>query len=389
MRARSLALAAFFALTASAHAGMPAVEVETLTPSLTVPKGGVLTVEVSLRSTQLERLNVSYSVDRFSDGGFAVGPVRDWQLDGGIREIGRRTHATLAACTYHQIDGVDYGGHGYEPNVYSEDITLLPNQPATLTISWLAGHIPLWPGMRITPTIELTNDRIRGEGTLEAPLDIPVPAPAVNGQTGVRIAIETEPTTAFMPGLRDVAELAKGTPVRVRLSTDPPLPGETLDLFVQDPLYQVPPRRLTSLVLDDQGRARTQWWPAREGIHPLWAGYSSTRPDLADDFSCARTFSVTPGTDVMPPDGALAADLVAWRVERRGSRAVALAELRCPPREIIGWCRGRLRAQRGGRPGPSRSYRLASSATMTLGLRLPRGWSASTATLSLEHREPS
>ena len=344
------------------------MSVRALSPTFTFPGEQVLRFELTLAADQLERFNVSVIPPLYRSApdaeplggprveGSPLGNIREWAIRGGQPGPLVGVIDGLPTCS----TGFNGQYHGYEPGSREQDLTLLAGSTATVTVGFDAGRYPLWPGMLPAPTFLLTNSRQdSAAGTLSREIAAMAPAPALEGPSGVRIDLWTEPQSS-LAGRQPTATIAARRPVTIHLRTEPRLALARVGLQVINP--DLSRRTLRTVRLNASGEATVRGWrPPREGLHELWATYSSARSDVADDYACpvAVTVATDPGsvTEAGTRPLLTAALLGVKRVT--GGRQARIA-VRCGLAELPLRCRGRATLLADGRPVLKRVVRIRS-----------------------------
>ena len=229
--------------------------------------------------------------------GSPIGSMRGLRVEGDLRNGFAGGDIALPACapSWNRF-------HGYEPQRWVVDAQLPPNSSGALLLRREFGEHAPWPDADLRLHFRLTNDLVGpGVGTLEREQELPTPAPARSGPTGVRIDLTTRPETTWAAQPVPNAKITPGTPISVSGSTDPPLAGARIELEYVGPESRER-RTLAVLDTDDAGRFELAGWrPRSAGYHELWAFYESDRPSVVDDHMCPRNFELT--GPYSPPSG--------------------------------------------------------------------------------------
>lgn len=265
--------------------------------------------------------------------------------------------------------------HGLEPRGAWVELWIPARGVATVVGRFAVAPTPSWPGTDYRPTFAISGYR-GGAATVSRPNGAPVAARSILppplravGARGVRIVLETDVPTA--PYARQPAPpFPAGTPLRVIGTTDPPLRGGTITLRHRSPQTGDSLADVAAVALDERGSfSYGGWRPGGTGFNELWAFVApATATGLTPDHFCPRGFVVEGWEPAVAPGFELRA-VSARAVRTRRSRFIDVVAACSGP--VGGRCGGRL-ALRTGRARGSAPLSLASGATATVRIRLPR-----------------
>lgn len=361
---KSLSVLALLVLCSPARAADPTFEITADRSAVSFPSDTRLEYRIRITNGADDEV-IPLSVGAGGEQGRLEGALqgetlrvldREVRLDGpGTLRQGSSTHGDPCTGPFHvPLPRAFSGAIGQS---YSQIVELPAHTQTTLVVPAGVTHYAPWPDTRhrISVFRELYG------GTLQEGGPLPVPELKPAGRRGVRVTLQTTPDTTLKPCGAPI-EVSTNRAIGLTGTTDPPIPGQLLDVVVVEPGTTA--ARVSERVrVADDGSYSAAYTPLREGDHGLAVHYRAQQDGLADDFSIAHAFRAFPGPPV--PDGAEekpAASPIAT-VSRKGRfvRGRVRLELRCVPR-----CLGRVVLSHRSRRLGSRRFDVRGAAAVRI-----------------------
>ena len=264
---RSLSVLALLAVAAPAGAADPTFEITADRSSVSFPSDARLEYRIRI-TTGADDEVIPLSVGAGGEQGRLEGVLQgetlrvlgpEVRLDGpGTLRQGSSTHGD--PCTGRIHVPLPRAFSGSIGQSYGQIVELPAHTQTTLVVPAGVTRYAPWPDTRhrISVFRELYG------GTLQEGGPLPVPELTPAGQTGVRVTLQTTPDTAIRP-CDAPFEISTHRAIRLTGTTDPPIPGQLLDVVVVEP-GTTEPRLSERVRVADDGSYSATYTPLRSGM---------------------------------------------------------------------------------------------------------------------------
>lgn len=265
--------------------------------------------------------------------------------------------------------------HGLEPAGAFVHVWIPANGSATVTARFAVAPTAFWPTTDHRPLFRLAGYASSASQRVARPDGAPVAERAMLppplrpvGPRGVRIVLETEPPSAPYARL-PAPGVPAGVALRLRGTTDPPLPGGTITLRRRGPSTGDRLADVAAVALDARGTFSYRGWrPGDTGFNEVWAfAVPDPGSGLVPDHFCPRGLVIEgSGAETASYETLLAGAFVA----RTRSRRWIEVTIACSG-PVGGRCDGRV-SLRARRTRGSAPFAVASGATRAVRVRVAR-----------------